>query len=64
MFVPPDKNHIVLDHCWVLAPTLVAAKKLGCSYIGIEIVLEYRQDCGTAIVSELEAPKPKEETQN
>ncbi len=59
MFVPPDKNHIVLDPFAGSGTTLVAAKKLGCSYIGIEIVPEYVKIAERRL-SELEVPKPKE----
>jgi site-specific DNA-methyltransferase (adenine-specific) len=41
MFVPPTEEHIVLDPFAGSGTTLVAAKKLGCSYLGIEIVPEY-----------------------
>lgn len=41
MFVPPSPNHIVLDPFAGSGTTLVAAKKLGRSYIGIEIVPDY-----------------------
>ncbi len=41
MFVPPAEEHIVLDPFAGSGTTLVAAKKLGCSYLGIEIVPEY-----------------------
>jgi site-specific DNA-methyltransferase (adenine-specific) len=41
MFVPPSPKHIVLDPFAGSGTTLVAAKKLGRSYIGIEIVPDY-----------------------
>jgi len=41
MFVPASDEHIVLDPFAGSGTTLVAAKKLGCSYLGIEIVPEY-----------------------
>ena len=41
MFVPPSKEHIVLDPFAGSGTTLLAAKNLGRSYIGIEIVPEY-----------------------
>ncbi len=41
MLVPPSKDHIVLDPFAGSGSTLVAAKKLGRSYVGIEIVPEY-----------------------
>ncbi len=41
MFVPPTREHIVLDPFAGSGTTLVAAKKLGRSYLGIEIVPEY-----------------------
>lgn len=41
MFVPQSDEHIVLDPFAGSGTTLVAAKKLGRSYLGIEIVPEY-----------------------
>jgi site-specific DNA-methyltransferase (adenine-specific) len=41
MFVPKSGEHIVLDPFAGSGTTLVAAKKLGRSYLGIEIVPEY-----------------------
>jgi site-specific DNA-methyltransferase (adenine-specific) len=41
MFVPASSEHIVLDPFAGSGTTLVAAKKLGCSYLGIEVVPEY-----------------------
>ena len=41
LFVPSSENHIVLDPFAGSGTTLVAAKKAGCSYLGIEIVPEY-----------------------
>jgi site-specific DNA-methyltransferase (adenine-specific) len=41
LFVPPANEHIVLDPFAGSGTTLVAAKKLGRSFIGIEIVPEY-----------------------
>ncbi len=41
LFVPPSKEHIVLDPFAGSGTTLVAAKNLGRSYLGIEIVPEY-----------------------
>jgi site-specific DNA-methyltransferase (adenine-specific) len=41
LFVPPSREHIVLDPFAGSGTTLLAAKNLGCSYLGIEIVPEY-----------------------
>ncbi|MBI2172437.1 MAG: site-specific DNA-methyltransferase [Chloroflexi bacterium] len=41
LFVPPYEEHIVLDPFAGSGTTLVAAKTLGRSYVGIEIVPEY-----------------------
>lgn len=41
LFVPPSDEHIVLDPFAGSGTTLVAAKKLGRSYVGIEIVEDY-----------------------
>jgi site-specific DNA-methyltransferase (adenine-specific) len=41
LFVPPSGEHIVLDPFAGSGTTLVAAKKLGRSYAGIEIVADY-----------------------
>jgi len=41
LFVPPSKEHIVLDPFAGSGTTLVAARNLGRSYIGIEVVSEY-----------------------
>lgn len=41
LFVPPSEEHIVLDPFAGSGTTLVAAKLLGRSYVGIEIVPEY-----------------------
>lgn len=41
LFVPPSSEHIVLDPFAGSGTTLVAAKRLGRSYVGIEIVPEY-----------------------
>ncbi len=43
MFVPPSSEHIVIDPFAGSGTTLLAAKNLGRSYIGIEIVPEYVQ---------------------
>ena len=45
LFVPPSSEHIVLDPFAGSGTTLVAAKNLGRSYIGIEIVPEYLEIC-------------------
>ena len=63
MFVPPDQNHIVLDPFAGSGTTLVAAKKLGCSYVGIEIVPEYVKIAERRL-EEIEAPTPKEKKRN
>ena len=41
MLVPPSTDHIVLDPFAGSGTTLVAARNLGRSYLGIEIVPEY-----------------------
>jgi site-specific DNA-methyltransferase (adenine-specific) len=41
LFVPPSVEHLVLDPFAGSGTTLVAAKKLGRSFVGIEIVPEY-----------------------
>ena len=41
LFVPPSDEHIVLDPFAGSGTTLVAAKQLGRSYVGIEVVPEY-----------------------
>lgn len=41
LFMPPSKEHIVLDPFAGSGTTLVAAKKLGRSFVGIEVVPEY-----------------------
>lgn len=41
LFVPPSEEHIVLDPFAGSGTTLVAAKNLGRSYVGIEIVPDY-----------------------
>ncbi|CAG0975787.1 Modification methylase HindIII [Anaerolineae bacterium] len=41
LFVPPSEEHIVLDPFAGSGTTLVAAKKMGRSFTGIEIVPEY-----------------------
>lgn len=41
MFVPASPEHLVLDPFAGSGTTLVAARKLGCSYVGIETVPEY-----------------------
>jgi site-specific DNA-methyltransferase (adenine-specific) len=43
MFVPCSSEHTILDPFAGSGTTLVAAKKLGCSYLGIEIVPEYAE---------------------
>lgn len=41
MFVPRSEEHIVLDPFSGSGTTLLAAMRLGCSYVGIEVVPEY-----------------------
>lgn len=41
LLVPPSPNHTILDPFAGSGTTLVAAKKLGIGYVGIEIVPEY-----------------------
>ena len=41
LFVPPSREHIVLDPFAGSGTTLVAAKKLGRSFVGVEVVPEY-----------------------
>ncbi len=59
MFVPPSAEHIVLDLFAGSGTTLVAAKKLGCSYLGIEIVPEY-VEIARKRLSELTPPSIRE----
>lgn len=53
LFVPPSDEHIVLDPFAGSGTTLMAAKNLGRSYVGIEIVPEYIE----IIERRLSAPK-------
>lgn len=41
LFVPPSREHIILDPFAGSGTTLAAAKKLGRTYVGIEIVPDY-----------------------
>lgn len=58
-FVPPSAEHIVLDPFAGSGTTLVAAKKLGCSYLGIEVVPEY-VEIARKRLSELTPPSVRE----
>ena len=60
-FVPPSAEHIVLDPFAGSGTTLVAAKKLGCSYLGIEVVPEY-VEIARKRLSELTPPSIGEKT--
>ena len=62
MFVPAGKGHVVLDPFAGSGTTLVAAKKLNCSYLGIEIVPAY-VEIAKRRLTELEVPVQKAKKQ-
>ena len=63
LFVPPSSEHIVLDPFAGSGTTLVAAKTLGRSYVGIEIVPEYVEIIERRLV-ETETPKQNLQSSN
>ncbi len=63
MIVPASSEHLILDPFAGSGTTLVAAKKLGCSYVGIEIVPEYVEIARTRL-NELIPPSVRKNVSN
>jgi site-specific DNA-methyltransferase (adenine-specific) len=56
LFVPPSKEHIVLDPFAGSGTTLLAAKNLGRGFVGIEIVPEYVRVAETRLADSNASP--------